>query len=212
MNLNIDDQIASLNRDVVKMASLCERALVLVKEGVDNEKAELKSVQVLSDEIEKAEREIESFCMRLLLRRHPVARDLRSVSATLRIINDLERIGNNAQDLAEVMNYVVNRNILNDIEIPAMIDEVLKMLKTSIDAYIRLDEKRANEVIKEDDVLDSLFVKAKEGLVDMIKTSVDGIEEAPDALLAAKYLERMGDHCVNLSKQLIWSISGDINF
>ncbi len=212
MNLSIDDQIASLNRDVVKMASLCERALVLVKEGVDNEKAELKSVQVLSDEIEKAEREIESFCMRLLLRRHPVARDLRSVSATLRIINDLERIGNNAQDLAEVMNYVVNRNILNDIEIPAMIDEVLKMLKTSIDAYIRLDEKRANEVIKEDDVLDSLFVKAKEGLVDMIKTSVDGIEEAPDALLAAKYLERMGDHCVNLSKQLIWSISGDINF
>ena len=159
-----------------------------------------------------SKREIESFCMRLLLRRHPVARDLRSVSATLRIINDLERIGNNAQDLAEVMNYVVNRNILNDIEIPAMIDEVLKMLKTSIDAYIRLDEKRANEVIKEDDVLDSLFVKAKEGLVDMIKTSVDGIEEAPDALLAAKYLERMGDHCVNLSKQLIWSISGDINF
>ena len=208
MNLNIDDQIASLNRDVVKMASLCERALVLVKEGVDNEKAELKSVQVLSDEIEKAEREIESFCMRLLLRRHPVARDLRSVSATLRIINDLERIGNNAQDLAEVMNYVVNRNILNDIEIPAMIDEVLKMLKTSIDAYIRLDEKRANEVIKEDDVLDSLFVKAKEGLVDMIKTSVDGIEEAPDALLAAKYLERIGDHAVNIAEWVEYSITG----
>ncbi len=211
MNFNIDEQIASLNRDVVRMASLCERALAVVKEGVDNDKTDLRSVKALSDEIEKSERDIESFCMRLLLRQHPVARDLRSVSATLRIINDLERIGNNSEDLAEVMDYVVNKNILVDIRIPDMIDEVRRMLKTSIDAYIRLDEKKAQSVIDADDVLDGLFVSAKSELVNMIKTSFDGIEEAPDALLAAKYLERMGDHCVNLSKQLIWTISGEIN-
>ena len=211
MNFNIYEQIASLNRDVVRMASLCERALAVVKEGVDNDKTDLRSVKALSDEIEKSERDIESFCMRLLLRQHPVARDLRSVSATLRIINDLERIGNNSEDLAEVMDYVVNKNILVDIRIPDMIDEVRRMLKTSIDAYIRLDEKKAQSVIDADDVLDGLFVSAKSELVNMIKTSFDGIEEAPDALLAAKYLERMGDHCVNLSKQLIWTISGEIN-
>ena len=110
-----------------------------------------------------------------------------------------------------IKDYVVNKNILVDIRIPDMIDEVRRMLKTSIDAYIRLDEKKAQSVIDADDVLDGLFVSAKSELVNMIKTSFDGIEEAPDALLAAKYLERMGDHCVNLSKQLIWTISGEIN-
>ena len=160
---------------------------------------------------EKSQREIEQECMRILLRKHPVAKDLRSVSAALRIITDLERIGNNSFDLAEAITYCGNREILIKIGLSKMIEQVSRMLTESIDAFVMRNEEKAESVIAEDDILDSLFVSAKEELVKMIKTSFDGIEEAPDALLAAKYLERMGDHCVNLSKQLIWSISGDMN-
>ncbi len=209
--LNIDEEIASLKRDIVKMASLCEKALYGVSSLIDGEGKDIRDIQTLSDQIEKSEREIEQECMRVLLRRHPVAKDLRSVSASLRIITDLERIGNNSLDLAEAINYCENRDILHKIGLPKMIEEVSKMLSSSIDAFVMRNEEKANNVIKEDDVLDSLFVSAKEQLIRMIKTSVDGIEEAPDALLAAKYLERMGDHCVNLSRQLIWSVSGDMN-
>ena len=209
--LNIDEEIASLKRDIVKMASLCEKALFAVSSLVENSDSDIRMIQELSDQVEKSQREIEQECMRILLRQHPVAKDLRSVSAALRIITDLERIGNNSYDLAEVITYCGNRDILLKIGLPKMIEEVSKMLTDSIDAFVMRNEEKAERVIKEDDVLDSLFVSAKEELVKMIKTSFDGIEEAPDALLAAKYLERMGDHCVNLSKQLIWSISGDMN-
>ena len=209
--LNIDEEIASLKTDIVRMASLCEKALYFVSSLVDGKERDLRDIQELSDQIEKSEREIEQECMRILLRRHPVAKDLRSVSAALRIINDLERIGNNSLDLAEAINYCENRDILQEIELPKMIEEVSKMLTDATDAFVMRNEEKAEAVIREDDVLDALFVTAKEGLIRMIKSSVDGIEEAPDALLAAKYLERMGDHCVNLSRQLIWSVSGDMN-
>ena len=193
--LNIDEEIASLKRDIVKMASLCEKALYGVSSLVERGGKDIRDIQDLSDQVEKSQREI----------------DLRSVSASLRIITDLERIGNNSLDLAEAITYCENREILQQIGLPKMIEEVSKMLTESIDAFVMRNEEKAELVIKEDDALDSLFVSAKEGLIKMIKTSVDGIEEAPDALLAAKYLERMGDHCVNLSKQLIWSVSGDMN-
>lgn len=209
--LNIDEEIASLKRDIVKMASLCEKALYGVSSLVERGGKDIRDIQNLSDQVEKSQREIEQECMRILLRKHPVAKDLRSVSASLRIITDLERIGNNSLDLAEAITYCENREILQQIGLPKMIEEVSKMLTESIDAFVMRNEEKAELVIKEDDALDSLFVSAKEGLIKMIKTSVDGIEEAPDALLAAKYLERMGDHCVNLSKQLIWSVSGDMN-
>ena len=188
--LNIDEEIASLKTDIVRMASLCEKALYFVSSLADGKERDLRDIQELSDQIEKSEREIEQECMRILLRRHPVAKDLRSVSAALRIITDLERIGNNSLDLAEAINYCENRDILQEIELPKMIEEVSKMLTDATDAFVMRNEEK---------------------LIRMIKSSVDGIEEAPDALLAAKYLERMGDHCVNLSRQLIWSVSGDMN-
>ena len=209
--LNIDEEIASLKRDIVKMASLCEKALYALSSLVEGEGDDIRDIQKLSDQIEKSQREIEQECMRILLRKHPVAKDLRSVSAALRIITDLERIGNNSFDLAEAITYCGNREILIKIGLSKMIEQVSRMLTESIDAFVMRNEEKAESVIAEDDVLDSLFVSAMEELVKMIKTSFDGIEEAPDALLAAKYLERMGDHCVNLSKQLIWSISGDMN-
>ena len=194
--LNIDEEIASLKRDIVKMASLCEKALYALSSLVEGEGDDIRDIQKLSDQIEKSQREIEQECMRILLRKHPVAKDLRSVSAALRIITDLERIGNNSFDLAEAITYCGNREILIKIGLSKMIEQVSRMLTESIDAFVMRNEEK---------------VSAKEELVKMIKTSFDGIEEAPDALLAAKYLERMGDHCVNLSKQLIWSISGDMN-
>ena len=173
--LNIDEEIASLKRDIVKMASLCEKALYGVSSLIDGEGKDIRDIQTLSDQIEKSEREIEQECMRVLLRRHPVAKDLRSVSASLRIITDLERIGNNSLDLAEAINYCENRDILHKIGLPKMIEEVSKMLSSSIDAFVMRNEEKANNVIKEDDVLDSLFVSAKEQLIRMIKTSVDGV-------------------------------------
>ena len=132
--LNIDEEIASLKRDIVKMASLCEKALYGVSSLVERGGKDIRDIQDLSDQVEKSQREIEQECMRILLRKHPVAKDLRSVSASLRIITDLERIGNNSLDLAEAITYCENREILQQIGLPKMIEEVSKMLTESIDA------------------------------------------------------------------------------
>lgn len=209
MNSNIDEQIACLTNDVIKMASLCERSLDLVGRLINDGFGNLADIETIGENIEKASKDIGQYCMMMLLRRHPVARDLRSVSSALRIVNDLERIGNNCYDLAEVLSYVQHRQVIENAEIGSMIKMVSTMLSSSIDAYVHCDEIKAQAVIDSDDLLDNAFLDAKARLVEMIRKSAEGDEDVPDVLLAAKYLERMGDHAVNLSKQLLWSISGD---
>lgn len=209
MNPNIDEQIANLTKDVVKMASLCERALDLVGKLIRDGSGSLHEIEAVGESIEKASKDIGQYCMLMLLRRHPVARDLRCVSSALRIVNDLERIGNNSYDLAEVLSYVRHRSVIENASICSMIGMVSDMLSASIDAYVDADGVKAQKVIDSDDILDNAFLEAKSRLVDMIRNGAEGDEDVPDVLLAAKYLERMGDHAVNLSKQLLWSISGD---
>ena len=209
MNSNIDEQIACLAKDVIKMASLCEMSLDSVEKLIRDGSGKLSDIEALGENIEKASKDIGQYCMMMLLRRHPVAKDLRSVSAALRIVNDLERIGNNSYDLAEVLSYVQHRQVIENASICHMIRMVSTMLSSSIDAYVHADKEKAQAVIVSDDLLDNAFLEAKARLVDMIREGAQGDEDVPDVLLAAKYLERMGDHAVNLSKQLLWSISGD---
>lgn len=209
MNPNIDEQISNLTNDVVRMASLCEKSLDLVTKLVRDGSGSLREIEEVGESIEKASKDIGQYCMMMLLRRHPVARDLRCVSSALRIVNDLERIGNNSYDLAEVLSYVGHRQVIEKASICRMIMMVSDMLSASIDAYVGADGARARQVIDSDDMLDNAFLEAKSKLVDMIRNGEEGDEDVPDVLLAAKYLERMGDHAVNLSKQLLWFISGD---
>lgn len=209
MNSNIDEQIAYLTNGVIKMASLCERSLDAVEKLIKDGSGKLSDIEALGENIEKASKDIGQYCMMMLLRRHPVAKDLRSVSSALRIVNDLERIGNNSYDLAEVLSYVQHRHVMENAAIGHMIKMVSEMLSSSIDAYVHADKAKAQAVIDSDDLLDNAFLEAKARLIDMIREGENGDEDVPDVLLAAKYLERMGDHAVNLSKQLLWSVSGD---
>ena len=206
--LNIDKEIASLKTDIVRMASLCEKALYFVSSLVDGKERDLRDIQELSDQIEKSEREIEQECMRILLRRHPVAKDLRSVSAALRIITDLERIGDQADDIGEMISYTTSHSGAPYELIKEMGLATKKMVRDSIDAFVAQDKAMAEAVIKHDDVVDDLFVNVKRTVIDDInRKTIDG-EFASDVLMIAKYFERIGDHAVNVAEWVEFSITG----
>ncbi|HIV99305.1 MAG TPA: hypothetical protein IAB12_05980 [Candidatus Ornithospirochaeta avicola] len=203
---NTYEQIANLNMEIIKLGSLCEKSIKTVRNYITEKRDVKAELEAITEEIEHQGKEISQASIMILLRRHPVAKDLRSVSAALKIVNDLERIGNNSYDLAEVISYVEHSSVIMKADIVLMINLVLNMLTKSVDAFVNADKALAEEVIKSDDELDLAFIKAKEALVNIIRLSEEGSEDVPDVLLAAKYLERMGDHTVYMSRQLIWSI------
>ena len=205
----IDDTMSQMDKSLLRMASMVEDLLNKVEaHALDKKDSKLDELKVESTDIEIESRDMEALCLRIILRRHPVAKDLRKVTAATHIVNDLERIGNNAFDLAEVCSFVDEKGVLEDAGIRLMIGNVRKMLKMSIDSYLSSDVSKSQEVVDADDVLDKRFVKAKDELTDSIKRGAEGVEFAPDVLLATKYLERMGDHAVNIARQIIWAETG----
>ncbi len=206
----IDDTMSVLDKSLLRMASLTEDLIDKVEVFTFEEgEKHIEDLKQESSEIEIESRDMEALCLRIILRRHPVARDLRRVTAVNRIVSDLDRIGNNAYDLAEVCSFVEENGILEDVGIRRMIAVVKKMLSMSIDSYLSSDIQKSFDVINSDDELDNLFIRAKDNLAKAIKNGENGAEFAPDALLAAKYLERMGDHAVNIARQIIWAQTGD---
>ncbi|MCI7812210.1 MAG: phosphate signaling complex protein PhoU [Lachnospiraceae bacterium] len=204
-----DEQLEELHISMIKMGSLCEEAISLSARSLEelDEKLETR-VFSLETEIDQMEREIETKCMRLLLHQQPVARDLRAVSAALKMISDMERIGDQAADIVELVPYIAQSEWRGRIRITDMAKKTVSMVTESIEAFVKKDMQLAQNVIDKDDEVDDLFLKVKQELMDFVRSQNVDAEPALDLLMAAKYFERIGDHAVNVAEWVQYSITG----
>lgn len=211
MRSRFDEQLAELNKELIEMGALCEEVIAMVSQALtagDPEQA--RKVAPLDAEIDQKERNIESMCLKMLLQQQPVARDLRLISAALKMITDMERIGDQAADISELT------LLLGDIKVPAVMDSIgdmaratIRMVSAGIDAFVKKDLELARAVIDMDDEVDSLFVRVKEELIELIRSGGPFCEQAIDLIMVAKYFERIGDHSVNIAEWVVFSITGE---
>ncbi len=208
MRSHFDEQLAQLNRELTEMGALCEEVIALAAKALlegDNKLAAM--VAPLDSEIDQKERDIESLCLKLLLQQQPVARDLRQISAALKMITDMERIGDQAEDIAEIVTYMESECDDSTL-LREMAKATIKMVTESVDAYVRRDTELAAMVIAEDDIVDDYFNQVKKELIaEISKNSISG-EQTLDLLMVAKYFERIGDHAVNIAEWVIFSVTG----
>ncbi|MPM13006.1 Phosphate-specific transport system accessory protein PhoU [bioreactor metagenome] len=209
MRSKFDEQLALLNKELISMGALCEEVIALAARAIlDGDVETAYRVAPLDSEIDDKERTIESMCLKLLLQQQPVARDLRQISAALKMITDMERIGDQAADIAEIIGFLGGRTGADCGPIGEMARATIKMVTESVDAFVKQDLKIAYEVIAHDDVVDALFVKVKASLIEMISKNPNDGEYALDLLMIAKYFERIGDHATNIAEWVEFSVTG----
>lgn len=210
MRNKFDEQLDNLNNELIKMGKLCERAISgAIKITMEDDHEELKREVLETDsEIDKKERNIESICMKLLLRQQPVARDLRVISSALKMISDMERIGDQASDIVELAQYIKKSDVKYKTHLSDMANEVIKMVTKSIKSFVKKDIEMARNVIVYDDVVDNYFEEIKKELIRIISSGESDGEEFIDILMIAKYLERIGDHATNIAEWVEYSILG----
>lgn len=209
MRNKFDGQLEELNNQLIQMGELCEKAIfAAVKALFDNNNNILKDVFEYDRNIDQKERDIESLCMRLLLQQQPVAKDLRIISSALKMISDMERIGDQASDIAEIIKYIGDNETKSKIHIRDMAFAAIKMVTDSIQSFVRKDITIAHRVIQYDDTVDELFVKVKNELIELVSSDKANGEFCLDLLMIAKYLERIGDHAVNIAQWVEYSITG----
>ncbi len=209
MRSRFDQQLALLNRELTLMGALCEDILSKVSQSMMDWDPDLrKNIQPVAQEIDQKERDIEALCLKLILHQQPVARDLRVISAALKIITDMERIGDQAEDIAEIITYLGGRTGDTHTQIQKMARAAIGMVVDSVDAYVRKDLALAEKAIQEDDVVDNYFTTIKKDLIAWIAQQPQDGEYALDLLMIAKYLERIGDHATNIAEWVIFSITG----
>jgi phosphate transport system protein len=203
-------QLEALHVSLIRMGALCEEAIAkAVKALLDEDPAIAKDVAQTEKEINLMEREIEAFCLRLLLREQPVAGDLRQITAAQRMITDMERIGDQAEDIAELSLFMAGSPVKSDIRIGDMALATVKMLSDSVDSFVGNDLEKARGVIAYDDVVDDLFDKVKNELIELIAKDGGSGGACLDLLMIAKYLERIGDHATNIAEWVEYSITGN---
>ena len=194
MRNKFDEQLSQLNHEMIEMGALCEEVIALASRALtENDKSLAARVAPLDSEIDRKERDIENLCLKLLLQQQPVARDLRQISAALKMITDMERIGDQAED----------NNLLRE-----MAKATIRMVTESVDAYVKCDTMLAEQVIAEDDTVDGYFTQVKERLIGKIAQDPADGEYALDLLMIAKYFERIGDHATNIAEWVIFSVTG----
>ncbi len=210
MRNQFDRQLNDLNGQLITMGHMIEQAIEHAIEAMmhrDVEKAR-KNMQY-DEEIDQQERDIETLCMKLLMKQQPVARDLRLISAALKMITDMERIGDQSADISEISIHLAGEEHLPKMDIiKKMAAESMLMVVNSIEAFVARDLKQAEEVIAKDDEIDGLFEDARNALVEMIQKETVSAEVAVDLLMVAKYFERIGDHATNIAEWVIYSING----
>lgn len=210
MRLKFDQQLEELNRELIKMGSLCERAIRLAVDQLMKAEAEkAKEVNQIEMEINHKEREIEALCMKLILQQQPVASDLRQISSALKMISDMERIGDQAQDIAGMSKFVQVQEIAHTIHIGEMAEATIKMVTESIDSFVKSNIETARNVVKYDDVVDNLFLQVKEELTGKVIDDSQNAEYYMDLIMIAKYFERIGDHAENIAQWVEYSITGE---
>ena len=209
MRNKFDEQLGLLDNSLISMGAMCEDAIACaVKALLENDSRLAENAIETDKEIDRKERDIEALCMKLLLQQQPVARDLRLISSALKMVTDMERIGDQAADIAELVTYTDLSESKNDIHISDMSLAVIKMVTESIDAFVKKDLTLAKSVIEYDDVVDDLFMKIKTDLINLIVCDTLYGETALDILMIAKYLERIGDHAVNIAEWVVFAITG----
>ena len=210
MRSRFDQQLELLNRELIEMGALCEEVIALASRALTEGEPELAAqVAPLDAEIDRKEREIETLCLRLLLQQQPVARDLRQISAALKMITDMERIGDQAEDIAEIITCMNGRTAENRELLRSMSLAVIRMVTESVDAYVRRDTQLAEKVIADDDIVDGDFDQVKAALIQKIAAHPEEGGHALDLLMIAKYFERIGDHAVNLAEWVVFSVTGE---
>lgn len=210
MRLRFDEQLNILNKELITMGALCENAIAnSAKALVDGDKHMAEAVPELAARIDQKEREIESMCLKLLLQQQPVATDLRIISSALKMITDMERIGKQSADIAEIVTLANIKNTADTDDIHDMAVAAMKMVTDSIDAFVKKDAAAAKAVIDYDDVVDGYFDKIKKMIVAYFSKPQPDSEYAIDLLMIAKYLERIGDHAVNIANWVLFSITGN---
>ncbi len=209
MRSRFDEQLATLSKELIEMGALCEEAIADAAKALTtaDEKTAAK-VEPLEAEINQKERDIESLCLKMLLQQQPVARDLRQISAALKMITDLERIGDQASDIAEIITFIDKKAGVDCEPICLMAEATIRMVTESIDAFIKRDVGIAQQAIAHDDTVDDYFLKVKRSLINMIAQRPADGEHALDLLMIAKYFERIGDHAVNIAEWVIFSVTG----
>ena len=209
MRNKFDSQLEKLNLELITMGALCEDAIsASVKGFLDDDDALCRKAVETDDEINRKERDIESICMKLLLEQQPVARDLRVISSALKMISDMERIGDQAYDIAEIAKFIKNSNVKSKIHIKDMAAAATKMVTDSVESFVKKDVELARAVMAYDDKVDNLFDCVKDELVQLITEDKANGEFCIDLLMIAKYLERIGDHAVNIAEWVEYSITG----
>lgn len=209
MRNRFDEQLALLKKELIEMGALCEEVIAKASEALTRGDVALAAkVAPLDGQIDRKERDIESLCLRLLLQQQPVARDLRKISAALKMITDMERIGDQAEDIAEIVTFLKGRTGQNDDLLREMARSTIKMVTESVDAFVKHDIMLAEKVVAYDDVVDNYFEQVKDELIARIAENPDDGEYALDLLMIAKYFERIGDHAVNIAEWVIFSVTG----
>ena len=209
MRNRFDEQLFELNREIIEMGAMCEEAIASAVKALTTGDMELAGrVKTNSSAIDQMERDIEGRCMKLLLHQQPVARDLRLISAALKMITDMERIGDQAEDIAEIVTFL-NGHTMEGMElIEEMARETIEMVTSSVDAFVKKDVTLAQRVIDQDDVVDNYFSKVKCGIITLITENHSDGEFALDLLMISKYFERIGDHATNIAEWVIYSVTG----
>ncbi len=209
MRSRFDQQLQELNSKLIEMGALCEESIALAAKALLGGDGELASrVVPLSREINNMEREIESLCLKLLLQQQPVAGDLRLISAALRMITDMERIGDQAEDIAEMAPFMAGREDRELGRIGEMARAAIAMVTDSVTAFVDRDTSLAAEVIGRDDVVDGYFARIKQSLIEALVSKPQEGEYVLDVLMVAKYLERIGDHATNIASWVVYSVTG----
>ncbi len=209
MRNRFDEQLNNLNNELITMGALCEEAIsAAVKLLVDNDANMKDRVLEADKQIDQKERDIETLCMKLLMQQQPVASDLRTISSALKMISDMERIGDQASDIAEIAEYACGDGMQSQTHIADMARATIQMVTGSIDSFVKKDTEIAYRVISHDDIVDDLFDKVKGELTGATQNKAANVETLIDLLMIAKYFERIGDHAENIAEWVIYSITG----
>lgn len=210
MRSRFEEQLTQLNTEMLEMGALIERAIENASEAL--EKRDLKAADRaidIDDLADRKEKDIESLCIKMLLQQQPVARDLRQISAALKMITDMERISDQAADISEIVKFLAEHEPAGALRhLPQMAKVAIRMVTGSIDAYVKRDVGLARTIIDMDDEIDRLFSVIRKELIDLIREDNDNAESAMDMLMIAKYFERIGDHAQNIAEWVEYSITG----
>lgn len=206
-----NSQLQELHDMLTRMGKLCQEVIALATKALRIEEDGLyEHIFSLDEQIDQAQNDVQAFCLKLLLLQNPIASDLRRISAALKMVSDMERIGDQAADIAELAPYLVQAGVEGRVHIQEMGEATVKMVEDSVAAFVEDNQELAQRVIAADDVVDDLFEKVRDELIELIRENAIDPQAAMDLLMAAKYCERIGDHAVNIAEWVDYTITGQL--